>query len=76
MKKIMMLSTLLLLLFPCNVQAANVSFPTIESENFIDVVSPCADIIETKYRISSGKVQYRRWNTSKLCWVDSNWRDL
>ncbi len=31
------------------------------------------DIIIRKYRIYNGKRQYRRWNDTKKCWVDSKW---
>ena len=34
------------------------------------------DQIVTKYRIHNGKKQYRRWNKTKKCWVDSKWIDL
>lgn len=37
------------------------------------IVSPCADKIVIKYRILNGKKQYRRWNETKHCWVDSHW---
>lgn len=78
MKKIIILTTMFLTFTPCSVQAENINVPIVgtEIENAKDVACPCADIIETKYRICNGKVQYRRWNTSKLCWVDSNWHDL
>lgn len=35
------------------------------------------DKIEYKYRYNSeGVLQYRRWNATKNCWVDSSWIDL
>lgn len=35
------------------------------------------DKIEYKYRYNSeGKLQYRRWNATKNCWIDSSWIDL
>ncbi len=40
------------------------------------IVSPCADKIVVKYRTHNGKKQYRRWNDTKHCWVDSHWIDL
>lgn len=39
-------------------------------------IMPYADIIETKYRLNHGKAQYRRWNSTKGCWVDPEWMDL
>ncbi len=32
-----------------------------------------ADKIVIKYRTYNGRLQYRRWNDSKQCWVDKNW---
>lgn len=40
------------------------------------IVSPYADKIVMKYRIHNGKKQYRRWNDTKHCWIDSHWIDL
>lgn len=34
-----------------------------------------SDIIETKYRIYKGKLQYRRWNATLGCWYDPDWID-
>ncbi len=34
------------------------------------------DILETKYRIYNGKLQYRRWNATLGCWYDPLWMDL
>ncbi len=31
------------------------------------------DVIETKYRLYYGKIQYRRWNATKGKWVDPHW---
>lgn len=32
-----------------------------------------ADIIVKKYRLHNGVMQYRRWNETRGCWVDSDW---
>ncbi len=32
-----------------------------------------ADVIVRKYRINNGQRQYRRWNSTKNCWVDPYW---
>ncbi len=31
------------------------------------------DTIEIKYRTYNGIKQYRKWNVTRKCWVDSNW---
>lgn len=33
------------------------------------------DVIIYKYRVWNGKIQYRRWNATKECWVDPQWLD-
>ena len=44
--------------------------------------SPCGieqfseDKIIYKYRVHNGKLQRRRWNETKQCWVDPEWRDV
>lgn len=38
-----------------------------------DVCVPYADRIETKWRVSQGKLQYRRWNVTRGYWVDPEW---
>lgn len=40
----------------------------------IEVMS--TDKIVKKYRLNNGKLQYRRWNETKKCWVDSKWIDV
>lgn len=34
------------------------------------------DQIVKKYREFKGKMQYRRWNETKKCWVDPAWIDM
>ncbi len=34
------------------------------------------DIIEYRFRTYNGVDQYRRWNTTRNCWVDATWMDL
>lgn len=36
-------------------------------------IEPQADVIVVKWRVYNGVRQYRRWNETKQCWVDSNW---
>lgn len=80
MRKLIICSLLLTMLLPSTVDAATATPScTVSDVSVIDMnedVNPCADIIETKYRIKDGKIQYRRWNCSRLCWVDSDWIDL
>lgn len=35
-----------------------------------------SDVIILKMRTYKGKVQYRRWNDTKQCWVDPFWMDM
>ncbi len=39
-------------------------------------IIPFADIIVKKYRVKNGKLQYRRWNETRECWVDPYWIDM
>lgn len=32
-----------------------------------------SDVIVTKYRVSHGVLQYRRWNETRGYWVDDDW---
>ncbi len=38
-----------------------------------DGIMPYADEIETKWRYSLGRLQYRRWNATRGYWVDPEW---
>lgn len=38
-------------------------------------IQPRADTIVKKFRTNNGKLQYRRWNETRSCWVDSAWMD-
>jgi hypothetical protein len=42
-------------------------------QTYTDIAVPYADKIVTKTRIYNGVYQYRRWNVTKNCWVDSHW---
>lgn len=39
-------------------------------------ITPYADKIVTKYRVSNGVLQYRRWNQTQGYWVDPDWIDM
>jgi len=41
--------------------------------NTDDGIMPYADEIETKWRVSLGRLQYRRWNVTRGYWVDPEW---
>lgn len=41
--------------------------------NTDDGIMPYADEIETKWRVSLGRLQYRRWNATRGYWVDPEW---
>lgn len=57
------------------VKAAEVSsVPEVTTED--STVMPTADVIEVKYRIYDGKLQYRRWNATRGYWVDSTWKNV
>ncbi len=34
------------------------------------------DIIEMRFRTYNGIRQYRRWNTTRNCWIDATWVNL
>lgn len=53
-------------------EVSSVSHVTVENET----IMPIADVIEVKYRISNGHVQYRRWNATRGYWVDSEWKNV
>lgn len=58
-----------------DVKAAELpSVPEIATEN--STIVPQADVIEVKYRIHKGTLQYRRWNATRGYWVDSTWKDV
>lgn len=59
------------------VKAAEVSpIPEVAVTTESGTVMPQADVIEVKYRISNGHVQYRRWNATRGYWVDATWKNV
>lgn len=58
--------------------SASVEVPAHENINAAgeDRIVPYADVIETRFRTYKGKLQYRRWNLTKNCWVDPYWIDM
>lgn len=54
--------------------SASIATPMAYS-NIDDGCMPCADDIQTKWRVNNGVLQYRRWNATKNRWVDSKWID-
>lgn len=81
MKKKLVIATLalgLVALVPSvsEVKAAEVpSVPVLRTEDN-STIMPQADVIEVKYRIYNGKLQYRRWNATRGYWVDSTWKNV
>lgn len=48
----------------------------VASENKVyENVMRWEDEIIMKYRYYDGRLQYRRWNETKQCWVDPYWID-
>lgn len=41
-----------------------------------EIQTRLSDKIVVKYRTYNGKMQYRRWNVTKQCWVDPKWIDM
>lgn len=70
-KKLLIILLIVLSLSPANIYAAEQNSISTETE-----ISPCADTIIKKYRHYNNKLQYRRWNTTKECWVDKDWIDM
>ena len=58
-----------------SVQAAATEVPTVvEVTASAEQMEPRADIIETVYRVTpDGRLQYRRWNSTRGYWVDPDW---
>lgn len=42
----------------------------------IPSIQPRSELIENKFRIHDGKLQYRRWNATYGYWMDPDWIDL
>ena len=40
------------------------------------IEQPSEDTIIYGYRMWNGKMQRRRWNVTKQCWVDPKWSDV
>lgn len=55
----------------CVVGAQAADICAVENEES-GIVTYVNDIVY-KYRVYQGKLQYRRWNNTKKCWVDSHW---
>lgn len=51
---------------------ANASVLTVSS-NISETMQPRASVIVYKFRNYKGRMQYRRWNETKGCWVDPAW---
>ena len=67
-----------LLLLPCGAQASETNYvrSAVTITNGGEEISPRADVIVVKFRISGGVLQYRRWNETWGYWVDPYWKDV
>ena len=74
---VMILSLTLLFSMLTNVKEVYAKVETYESfsQNKKDVAMR-GDIIVTKYRLHNGHSQYRHWNVTRNCWVESDWIDI
>lgn len=72
-KGLFLLSVATILASPMAVEAAEIHNVGVSVQNVYEDITPYADKIETKYRMKNGLLQYRRWNVTKGCWVDSDW---
>lgn len=62
---------------PCNLMIVNAMEVTgIETAIKEDKELLRADIIEKKYRVHKGVLQYRHWNRTRGCWVEDHWIDM
>ena len=67
---ILLLAAFCIQFIPANIHAAEIGFVNtceVASENQVR----STDSIVYKYRMNNGVLQYRRWNETKKCWVDS-----
>ena len=70
-KNLLIIILIVLSVSPVNTYAAEQKFIFTKTE-----ISPCAETIVKKYRTYNNKLQYRRWNTTKECWLDKDWIDV
>ncbi len=79
MKKFLLMSMLCLTLihpvFTNTVMANEIEGQKKVSET-VNIKDARKDIIEYRFRDYNGVKQYRRWNTTRNCWVDATWMNL
>ncbi len=79
MKKIIFRSMLCLTLMQSTFTSTVMANEVGMQEKFMEVDNKKVerkDIIEYRFRTYNGVDQYRRWNTTRNCWVDATWMDL
>ena len=52
------------------------SVQTVTVQDNGESISPRGDLIEIRYRVHNGKIQYRHWNLTQNCWVEDDWIDM
>lgn len=57
---------------PANISAETVDVPN-DCVDESGIETYASDVIVYKYRMYNGRVQYRRWNETRACWVDHMW---
>ena len=67
-----------LLLFICPLNRMTVLAEDFSASSQTEEDKPLlrADIIETKFRVYYGKLQYRNWNRTRGKWVEDHWITL
>ena len=76
-KVLIALSVSLVLVASTSVGVSANEVVTVSTQTVDDSIEPRADIIETKYRLTpDGRLQYRRWNSTRGYWVDDKWLDF
>ena len=76
-KGILLLITAIMLLcsFPCNIAYAQEEDNISTAESIKDTTHGLlsADVIETKFKVSNGRLMYRHWNRTRGRWVEDHW---
>ena len=73
-KKSILVVSMFLMLFSANVSNAQVAVDNYASVSNEDTRAiERADVIEKKYRVYDGVLQYRHWNATQGRWVEPDW---
>lgn len=74
MKKCVLVVGMFLMIFSANVSnvhAAENNYARVANEDTRAIAR--ADVIEKKYRVYEGVLQYRHWNATQGRWVEPDW---